>query len=107
MSCVSGIHDRLMSLVLKPADLRHRLAMRHQVGMRQHHALGVAGGAGGELDEGDVFGLRGVHDAGLRAVGQILGQEGARAQRREGSRRHRHRRSARRTGRRAPASCGR
>ena len=49
--------------------------------MRQHDALGLAGGAGGELDEGDVIRLRAHRAAGARDVVELVDDKGARAQR--------------------------
>ena len=43
--------------------------------MGEHHALGLAGGAGRELDEGGVGGAGALHAAGARDVVEIIDQE--------------------------------
>ena len=48
--------------------------------MSEHHALRLAGRAGGELDEGRVTRRDLLHVPGARDVVEVVDQEGARAQ---------------------------
>ena len=58
----------------------HAARVGNDVAVRQHHAFRLAGRAGGELDEGDVFRPRLLDLARARDVAQIIDQEGTRAQ---------------------------
>ena len=53
----------------------------HQIGVREHHALGMAGRAGGELDEGHIFRTRPIALAGALDRFELIHQKGASAQR--------------------------
>ena len=55
MSWVSGIQDRLTSCVGEAAASLDAPAIGQDVAMGQHHALRLAGRAGGELDEGHII----------------------------------------------------
>ena len=56
MSCVSGIQDSSTSSSCNAAAALDAADVGHQIGVREHHALGLAGRTGGELDEGDILG---------------------------------------------------
>src|SRR5579885_385513 len=58
----------------------------NDVAVRQNHALGLAGGAGGELDEGGIVRPRPMRLTCTRNVIQVIDQEGTRAQALEGLR---------------------
>jgi hypothetical protein len=73
-------------ILREPRRLRRAARVGDDVAVRQHHALGLAGRARGELDEGDVLGRRLNGLAGAGDVIEIVDQEGARAQSLEGFR---------------------
>ena len=74
-------HPRQAHVVLVESGGFGRTApVGDDVAVREHHALGRAGGAGGELNEGGVTGTRALYAAGARDVVQVVHQEGARTQ---------------------------
>jgi len=78
---VSQWHPRHGNVaVVAPGCLGDTACIREDVAVRQHHALGVAGRAGGILDEGGVAGSRADRVGRAADVFEVVDQEGACAQ---------------------------
>ncbi len=56
-------------------DLGGAAHIRHQVGMRERHALGLAGGAGRKLNEGQIPGRGAIGLAAASQLGKIIGEK--------------------------------
>jgi hypothetical protein len=72
MSWVSGIHERLASSSRACTPWAMASILVGEIPVREDHALGLAGGSRGELDERDVVGGRTMLEARHRHVGDFV-----------------------------------